>query len=77
MKENAPWGSSFQGDITSKRAIFWDRKWGIMTDWTHFSHAFPAKWGPNFGYSFYEAACPEMKLLSLLQSSHSLTPWQT
>ncbi len=49
---------------------FWDRKRGITTDGTHFLHAFPAKWGPNFGYQFYEAACPEMKLLALLRSSH-------
>jgi hypothetical protein len=34
-----------------------DRKWGITTDGTHFLHAFPAKWGPHFGWSFYEAAC--------------------
>jgi hypothetical protein len=52
-----PTGRQFSGWYHQQTSHFWDRKWGITTDGTHFLHAFPAKWGPDFGWYFYEAAC--------------------
>ena len=55
-RRNTPHWTAVCGVISPANEPFSGQKTGYCNRWDSLFACFPAKWGPNFGWSFYEAA---------------------